>query len=82
MNELTHVPDKHLAEPHKMTSMEQTLFEYKIGVDYPSPIVDHKIRYKAARDRMHSLKKLPETRRASEQVFQKHGSRKAPTRRK
>ena len=80
--ELTHVPDKHLAEPHKMTSMEQTLFECKIDVDYPSPIVDHKIRYKAARDRMHSLKKLPETRRASEQVFQKHGSRKTPTRRK
>ena len=80
--ELSNVPDKHLAEPHKMTSMEQTLFECQIGTDYPSPIVDHKTQYKIARDRMHSLKKLPQTREASQQVFQKHGSRKTPMRRR
>jgi len=80
--ELLHVPDKHLAEPHKMTSMEQTLFECRIGDDYPAPIVDHKTQYKIARDRMHSLKKLPAVREASAQVFQKHGSRKTPSRRR
>jgi len=80
--ELSHVPDKHLAEPHKMTLMEQTLFECRIGTDYPAPIVDHKTQYKIARDRMHGLKKLPATREASEKVFQKHGSRKTPMRRK
>jgi deoxyribodipyrimidine photo-lyase len=80
--ELANVPDKHLAEPHKMTAMEQTLFECQIGVDYPAPIVDHKTQYKIARDRMHNLKKLPQTRQASEQVFQKHGSRKTPMRRR
>ena len=68
-------------EPHKMTSMEQTLFECKIGVDYPPPIVDHKTRYQFARDTMHSLKKLPQTREASMAVYQKHGSRKTPIRR-
>ncbi len=78
LRELTDVPDKHLAEPHKMNSMEQTLFRCQIGTDYPPPIVDHKTRYKAARDRMHQLKKLPDTRKASEQVYQKHGSRKSP----
>lgn len=80
--ELSQVPDKHLAEPHKMTSMEQVLFECQIGVDYPAPIVDHKTRYKAARDKMHSLKKLPQTREASSKVYQKHGSRKSPMRRR
>lgn len=80
--ELSHVPDKHLAEPHKMTSMEQTLFECQIGVDYPAPIVDHKTRYKAARDKMHSLKNLPQTRESSAKVYQKHGSRKTPMRRR
>jgi deoxyribodipyrimidine photo-lyase len=65
-----------------MTAMEQTLFECQIGVDYPAPIVDHKTQYKIARDRMHNLKKLPQTRQASEQVFQKHGSRKTPMRRR
>ena len=76
--ELIDVPDKHLAEPHKMTQMEQTLFGCQIGTDYPAPIVDHQKRYKAARDRIHSFKKLPETRAASAAVFQKHGSRKTP----
>ena len=80
--ELSNVPDKHIAEPHKMTSMEQILFECQIGIDYPPPIVDHKTRYKIARDRMHSLKKLPQTREASQKVFQKHGSRKTPMRRR
>ena len=38
--ELAEVPEKHLAEPHKMTAMEQTLFRCRIGKDYPEPIVD------------------------------------------
>lgn len=80
--ELSHVPNKHLAEPHKMNSMEQTLFECQIGVDYPAPIVDHKTQYKFARDKMHNLKKLPVTREASAKVFQKHGSRRTPMRRR
>ena len=80
--ELAHVPDKHLAEPHKMKSMEQTFFGCQIGTDDPAPIVDHKTQYKAARDRMHSLKKLPQTRDASAKVYQKHGSRKSPMQRR
>ena len=80
--ELAEVPDKHLAEPHKMTLMEQSFYDCRIGDDYPAPIVDHKTRYKFARDRMHGLKKQPQTREASAKVFQKHGSRKTPRRRK
>jgi deoxyribodipyrimidine photo-lyase len=76
--ELCDVPDKHLARPHEMTTMEQTLFGCRIGSDYPAPIVDHRTRYKEARDRMHAIKRLPATRAESERVFQKHGSRKTP----
>ena len=76
--ELAEVPDKHLAEPHKMNSMEQTLFRCQIGKDYPAPIVDHRERYKAARDRIHAHKRLASTREASAKVYQKHGSRKTP----
>ncbi|MEM9941196.1 MAG: deoxyribodipyrimidine photo-lyase/cryptochrome family protein, partial [Planctomycetota bacterium] len=39
--ELEGIPDKHLAEPHKMNLMEQSLFGCQIGKDYPAPIVDH-----------------------------------------
>ena len=77
--ELTEVPDKHLAEPHKMTLMEQSFYDCEIGKDYPRPIVDHRQRYKAARDRIHTHKRLPQTRTAAAKVFQKHGSRKKPS---
>lgn len=80
--ELIDIPDKHLAEPHKMNAMEQTLFGCKMGIDYPEPIVDHLTQYKMARDRIHELKKTPETRAASNQVYQKHGSRKSPMNRR
>ena len=80
--ELAEIPEKHLAEPHMMTSMEQVLYGCQIGKDYPAPIVDHKERYKAARDRIHQHKKLPETRAASQRVYKKHGSRKTPMNRR
>ncbi len=76
--ELLDVPDKHLAEPHKMTGMEQSFYGCQIGTDYPAPIVDHKSRYRLARDRMHAHKGLPETRAISAEVYKKHGSRKRP----
>ena len=76
--ELADVPDKHLAEPYKMNAMEQTLFRCQIGKDYPAPIVDHASRYRAARDRMHAIKKQSRTQKESAKVFEKHGSRKTP----
>lgn len=39
--ELTHVPDQHLAEPWKMPEELQQKIGCVIGVDYPTPIVDH-----------------------------------------
>ncbi|MDB4640968.1 FAD-binding domain-containing protein, partial [Pirellulaceae bacterium] len=76
--ELADIPDKHLAEPHQMNAMEQTFYGCKIGVDYPKPIVDHLTQYKMARDRIHQIKKAPQTRAESNKVYLKHGSRKTP----
>ena len=76
--ELIEVPDQHLAEPHRMTLLEQKLFCCRIGQDYPAPIVDHKTAYRSARDRMFEIKNTPKTREASAKVYQKHGSRKRP----
>ena len=76
--ELAEVPDQHLAQPHRMTTMEQTLFGCRIGIDYPAPIVDHAVQYKAARDRIHAVKNKTATRTLSAKVYQKHGSRRQP----
>ncbi|MEM9409981.1 MAG: FAD-binding domain-containing protein, partial [Planctomycetota bacterium] len=76
--ELEGVPDKHLAEPHKMNLMEQSLFGCQIGKDYPAPIVDHKTAYRMARDRIFAVKKTKTARAAAEKVYKKHGSRRQP----
>lgn len=78
--ELEQVPDELLAEPHKMTSMEQIFYGCQIGKDYPPPIVEHKTAYKQARDRIFAVKKDARTRELSQKVYQKHGSRKTPIR--
>ena len=78
--ELADVPDKHLAEPHKMNSMEQTLFGCTVGTDYPFPIVDHATATRQARERIFEVKKTQQAKDESKRVYQKHGSRRRPRR--
>jgi deoxyribodipyrimidine photo-lyase len=56
--ELAAVPTDRIHAPHLMTHEEQTLAECHIGIDYPSPIVDHR----QAREEYLALGKLQETR--------------------
>ncbi|MFN3192521.1 MAG: FAD-binding domain-containing protein [Aureliella sp.] len=78
--ELEGVPDHLIAEPHRMTSMEQILYGCQIGKDYPPPIVDHKEAYRSAKERIFNAKNRPQTRELARQVYLKHGSRKTPMR--
>lgn len=75
--ELANVPDKFLAEPHKMPLSTQDQVGCIIGQHYPQPIVEHTVAYKTARDRIYALKKLDVSRQEARRVQQKHGSRKA-----
>jgi deoxyribodipyrimidine photo-lyase len=56
--ELTAVPTDRIHAPYLMTHEEQALAECRIGIDYPSPIVDHR----QAREEYLALSKLQETR--------------------
>ena len=38
--ELTNIPAHLIHEPHKLTHIEQSLYQCQLGVDYPYPIVD------------------------------------------
>jgi deoxyribodipyrimidine photo-lyase len=49
--ELANVPDRHLAEPARMSPDEQRECGCVIGVDYPEPIVDHAEARREALDR-------------------------------
>lgn len=56
--ELAAVNDKWIHEPHLMTAEEQLHSHCRIGADYPSPIVDHRL----AREEYVSLGKQQVTR--------------------
>lgn len=75
--ELANVPDKFLAEPHKMPLSTQDQVGCIVGQHYPQPIVEHTVAYKAARDRIYAVKKMEASRQEARRVHQKHGSRKA-----
>lgn len=41
--ELASLPAKFIHEPSTMSSKEQEEFQFQVGIDYPKPIVDHKL---------------------------------------
>ncbi|MEM6929854.1 MAG: deoxyribodipyrimidine photo-lyase/cryptochrome family protein [Myxococcota bacterium] len=74
--ELAGVPDAHLAEPHRMSAPEQDAAGCRIGVDYPAPLVENKPAIAKARRVLEALRRRPESRARSREVFQRHGSRR------
>lgn len=80
--ELEGVPEKYLAEPHTMPPLLQQAAGCVIGKDYPAPVVDHSIAYKAARDRVFAVRRGSQSREESQRVYQKHGSRRRPAERR
>ncbi len=78
--ELADVPPQHLAEPHKMTMMEQSLFGCRIGKDYPAPLVDHAESVQTAKDRIFAIRRSAIGRTQAAAVMQRHGSRRRPAR--
>ncbi|MDG2383324.1 MAG: deoxyribodipyrimidine photo-lyase/cryptochrome family protein [Pirellulaceae bacterium] len=79
--ELRDVPDKHIAEPHKMTLSTQSRVGCLLGKQYPYPIVTHTTAFRAAREKIYAVKREPEAQDDARRVFQRHGSRKRPSRR-
>jgi deoxyribodipyrimidine photo-lyase len=53
--ELASVPDRHLAEPWKMSATEQAACGCRIGTDYPAPILDHAEERKHAAQRYQAV---------------------------
>jgi deoxyribodipyrimidine photo-lyase len=73
--ELSRVPRELLAEPWRMTAIEQREAGCLIGRDYPLPVVDHLAAARAARDAVWAVRKMPEAGAEARRVFIQHGSR-------
>jgi deoxyribodipyrimidine photo-lyase len=54
--ELAKLPNEFIHEPWTLTEMDALMYEFKIGKDYPKPIVDFKTAYKNAQDQLWKLK--------------------------
>lgn len=80
--ELQEVPDKYIHQPETMPRDVQEKAGCSIGTDYPAPLVDHRAATKATRSTMNDVKYREDTQKMIERMYQKHGSRKGPTRRR
>ncbi len=76
--ELDGVPDEWIAEPHRMSRLQQDLFGCRIGRDYPLPIVHHETAFRSAQARIFAARSTVLARQQSASVYQKHGSRRRP----
>jgi deoxyribodipyrimidine photo-lyase len=74
--ELARVPDEYLAEPHLMPPIVAASLDFRIGFDYPLPIVDHRDAVAAAKTRIYEIRRRASSRSEAASVYEKHGSRK------
>ena len=70
--ELRHLPVKFIHEPWKLTQIEQDLYDFQYGEDYPTRIVDHAEARKAALAKLYGARKSELTKRESERILAMH----------
>ena len=70
--EMKNCPTEFIHEPWKMTAMEQEIYNFHLGEDYPLPIIDYEKNTKAAKDRIWGQRKLDEVKREKAGILEKH----------
>lgn len=78
--EVAALPTVFLHEPWTMTDADQQMHGFKLGQDYPARLVDHVEAMRQARERFTAVRNAAGFRVTSDQVFQRHGSRKGKRR--
>ena len=70
--ELAPLPTAVLFEPWTMTAMDEIMYELVIGQDYPAPIVDTKLSYRRASDRLWAWRKRSDVKREAKRILRRH----------
>jgi deoxyribodipyrimidine photo-lyase len=70
--EMQNCPTEFIHEPWKMTAMEQEIYNFHLGEDYPLPIIDYEKNTKLARDRIWGQRKQDEVKREKAGILEKH----------
>ena len=69
---LRNVPAPLCHQPWELSVMEQTLYNCRIGVDYPQPIVDYKTAYARASRELHRVKQSAIGQEEAKRILEKH----------
>ena len=78
--ELKAIPLAFIHEPWKMSLLEQELYSFKIGKDYPSPIVDLDETQRFATQEMWGSRKIDEVKIEAKRILQKHVNQRSAKR--
>ncbi len=70
--ELAKLETPFVHEPYLMTELEQAMYNFKLGVDYPKPIVDIKTNRKRASEILWGMKDDPEVKSESIRILKRH----------
>ena len=70
--ELAKLDLRFVHEPYLMTPLEEQLYDFRLGVDYPKPIVDINVNRKRASDILWKMKSDPEVRTENRRILSKH----------
>lgn len=70
--ELINVPKELIHTPWEMTTFEQSMYDVRLGDDYPCPIVKFEDAYKNARDRLWNVKNSQKSINYGKKIVQKH----------
>ncbi len=70
--ELAQIPDEFIHEPWLLSEMEQTLYSFRLGLDYPKPIVDLKETQKSSSEEVWSFRKELSVKKEARRIVKKH----------
>jgi len=72
MPELSKIPTEFIHEPWKLTPIEQMLYDFEIGTDYPFPIVNLEEARRFSSDFFWSMRKNGEVKKDGSRIIDKH----------
>ena len=70
--ELRNLPSDLVHAPWQLSELEQAMYDFTLGKDYPKPIVDLNQSAKSARDKIWSYRKTPAVQKGKKQILETH----------
>lgn len=70
--ELANLPSSLIHEPWNIAPMDEILYGFTPGKDYPKPIIKFEVAYRNAQDKLWSLKKSDQSKSFSKKILRKH----------